>query len=516
MSAHSDTPSSAISDGSDALPQANPQDDVAAQMEHLALEPDEQHQDEVLSSPLLTVPLIDKSPPSQFGLFGASLSEGTPSLAASRLFHNVACPSSVFICGSQGSGKSNTLACLLENCLISSQLGKLPHPLTGIVFHYDSFVSDSGGLPCEAAFLASHEKVSVRVLCAPTNVRTIEVPLSKIPRNRAHAILIASQKIYGGIPNVKIKPLMLTDDDLNTRRMNDLMAVGEGGSKPLYLHVVNRILRDMRMDQQSTGLGFSYDKFRKCLDLEGLTPGQLNPLNQRLDTLESFMLKKKTGGFADKKIDWQPKSGQLTVVDLSCPCVMAELACSLFNICLSLFLEQDSAIGRVVALDEAHKYMKESEESQTLTNSLLETIRLQRHLGVRVLISTQEPTVSTKLLDLCSMTVVHRFTSPDWLRTLGKHLAGISSMSVKMTDEEDEGQAISPISIGGKDPMMEVFKLIVSLQTGQALVFAPSTVLGLNEKGLDRPAVLQRLAHRALRVKVRSRLTRDGGRTVMA
>ena len=45
----------------------------------------------------------------------------------------------------------------------------------------------------------------------------------------------------------------------------------------------------------------------------------------------------------------------LTIVDLSCPCITAEAACSLFNICLGLFLEQPTSIGRVVALDEAHK-----------------------------------------------------------------------------------------------------------------------------------------------------------------
>lgn len=99
------------------------------------------------------------------------------------------------------------------------------------------------------------------------------------------------------------------------------------------------------------------------------------------------------------------------------------MACLLFNICLSLFLEQKSDVGRVVALDEAHKYLGQSGESQVLTNSLLQTVRLQRHLGVRMFISTQEHTISTKLLDLCTMTIVHRFTSPEWLRTLRGHLA---------------------------------------------------------------------------------------------
>ncbi len=92
-----------------------------------------------------------------------------------RIFFNIAAPSSTFICGSQGSGKSHTLSCLLESCLISSDANKLPKPLTGLVFHYDTFISDHGGSPCEAAYLASDPAIKVRVLCSPTNVRTIKV-----------------------------------------------------------------------------------------------------------------------------------------------------------------------------------------------------------------------------------------------------------------------------------------------------------------------------------------------------
>lgn len=52
------------------------------------------------------------------------------------LHFNIAAPSSTFICGSQGSGKSHSLSCILENCLFSSEANELPRPLTGIVFHY--------------------------------------------------------------------------------------------------------------------------------------------------------------------------------------------------------------------------------------------------------------------------------------------------------------------------------------------------------------------------------------------
>lgn len=92
-----------------------------------------------------------------------------------RLFFNTTVPSSIFICGSQGSGKSHTLSCLLENCLAHSDAAVLPKPLSALLFHYDTFISDDGGSPCEAAFLSSLPGIRVRVVCAPTNINTIRV-----------------------------------------------------------------------------------------------------------------------------------------------------------------------------------------------------------------------------------------------------------------------------------------------------------------------------------------------------
>ena len=62
--------------------------------------------------------------------------------------------------------------------------------------------------------------------------------------------------------------------------------------------------------------------------------------------------------------------------------------------------------------------MKDSIEARGFTDTLLSTVRLQRHLGARILISTQEPTISSDLLSLCSVTIVHRFSSPAWVRAL--------------------------------------------------------------------------------------------------
>lgn len=295
----------------------------------------------------------------------------------------------------------------------------------------------------------------------------------------------------------------------------------------------------MRLEQQKSGADFNYLRFRNSLGREDLTQQQSIPLQQRLDTLESFMVTnqvkpREKPSKSLKGTSWTPCEGQLTIVDLSCPCVTAEMACSLFNICLSLFLEQPSSIGRVVALDEAHKYMSDSAEAQTLTNSLLSTIRLQRHLGARIFISTQEPTISPKLLDLCSITIVHHFQSPDWLRVLKGHIAGVSSAikqqqqgnhrQQRVDDDNTEEDGLSygglrGIHISQDDPTNDMMSHIVKLRTGDALLFAPSAIVGMEKqktKKNDMVVTPKQLHHEVMRVRLRARITADGGQSILA
>lgn len=96
--------------------------------------------------------------------------------------------------------------------------------------------------------------------------------------------------------------------------MLDLMAVGQdNGPLPLYMHTVQRILRVMRVEQQSRGTGFDYAGFKTRILDSGLTPGQLEPLKQRLDTLESFMPLQQAFPYIGAKVeakrwgsDWTP------------------------------------------------------------------------------------------------------------------------------------------------------------------------------------------------------------------
>ncbi|KAI0532639.1 hypothetical protein GGR58DRAFT_522633 [Xylaria digitata] len=475
---------------------------------------------EINTAPLFTYPILEHAqqlatsaftaPFPQYGLLaGDAQSLQDKSSEDPRIFYNIATPASIFICGSQGSGKSHTLSCILENCLLQSDtLGCLPHPLTGIIFHYDDYASDTSVNPCEAAYLGSNPAISVRVLCSPTNTRAI--------RNS-----------YKKLDHVTVEALRLDQADLNTRRMLELMAFDR--AQPLYAQVVQRILRDMRLIQQNAPSQFNYHEFTRKLDAEQLSPDQRRGLRQRLDLLQSFMVQKQVNPFSRCTegvrlgTNWTPKAGELLIVDLSCPCVTASMACALFNICLSIFLAQDSSLGRIVALDEAHRYMGDTSDCQVLTDSLLAAIRFQRHLGARIIISTQEPTISPKLLDLCSITIVHRFSSPDWLNVLTKHLAGISKVSkvtnyadsMGVDDQEDvDYHGLLGISVSSDDPILDLFRQIVELRTGEALVFAPSAITSLEKQGLK--VTPRKLAHHVLRVFMRARITADGGRSIMA
>jgi hypothetical protein len=142
-----------------------------------------------------------------------------------RLYTNVSAPQSTFICGSQGSGKSHTLSCLLESAILSSELGKLPNPLAGIVFHYDSFAGFGSSQFCEAAYLSS-AGIPVKVLVSPTNFQRMKNVYENLPGLDRNA------------PRPKVLEMRFHEKQLDISKLMTLMAVSEkGGPVPLYVEV---------------------------------------------------------------------------------------------------------------------------------------------------------------------------------------------------------------------------------------------------------------------------------------
>jgi hypothetical protein len=128
----------------------------------------------------------------------------------------------------------------------------------------------------------------------------------------------------------------------------------------------------------------------------------------------------------------------------------------------------------------------------SFTEDLVQVIHQQRHQAARVIIATQEPTLSPNLLDLCSVTIVHRFQSQAWYSTLKKHLAALSSRN-----ENDE-----------------VFRRIVDLENGKALLFCPTAYLNTGDP--FEVSTLRPLRSGYIKLRVRKRVTEDGGMSIMA
>ncbi|KAF2837504.1 hypothetical protein M501DRAFT_171180 [Patellaria atrata CBS 101060] len=425
------------------------------------------------------------------------------------IFINTNAPWSAFICGSQGSGKSYSMSCMLESFFSDSpDIGNLRKPLTGIVFHYDT---NSRGGVCEAAYLCTRKGTNVRVLCSPSNIHSLRETYTK--------------KFPDAKNKLRVEELKFHASHLNVERIKMLMALNDtDGEVPLYMEVFTRILRELAIAFPGR-TGVNYIEFKKRVQQEGFARSQTGPMNLRMDLLESFMdlgsedkweisafqntkpKRKFEGGpkstyfqqrtedkFAEQKgpaLDiFKSEPGEVIIVDLTDPCIDKSSACILFDICLGLFCEYNPGGETVVALDEAHKFMNSSSAAKNFTESLIKVIRLQRHLGSRIIIATQEPSISSDLIALCSMTIVHRFKSPEWFEYLRKVVGDLSQLT-----EQDRNN---------------IFRQITRLRTGESLVFSNDSFIRLNN------GIPERLGTDHFRMQTRMRLTEDGGGSVLA
>ncbi|KZV75963.1 hypothetical protein PENSPDRAFT_680683 [Peniophora sp. CONT] len=385
-----------------------------------------------------------------------------------KVYVNTNAPFSALVCGVQGSGKSHSTSVLLESCLVKDErIGTLPEPLSALVFHFDT--AAGGGLvqPCEAAYLAALDPSRA------ANARAPPVKVLVLPNS-----ITNMRRVYAGLPGVTVESLHFAPGDINGSRLLSMMKLADGQQLPLYMEALMDILRSMETN-------FSYTAFRAELAKQKFSPAQKSMLNLRLALLDSCL----AGGNVGNSVSRHFVEGQLTIIDLSSPFMDPTSACGFFDLILGLFIEAPCTSGKIVVLDEAHKYLSES--SSRLTESLLTVIRQQRHLATRVVVSTQEPTVvPEKYLDLCSFVIAHRFSSPVWLKTLAGHVSA------------------------ERDNVDDLFAKIVALRTGEGILFAASG-LGLKEDEFGAGEVTP-LGRGYVLVKSRLRITRDGGHSLLA
>lgn len=384
-----------------------------------------------------------------------------------KIYINTHEPFSIFLVGIQGSGKSHSLACILESCLLAPdehKLIKLNQPLSTLVFHYDTNI----GSICEVTGLTSPSSID--------NLKKFNINHQKYHVERDNMIVLVSpsyyhqRKVFYG-DHCKVAPLLLKWQSLTADHIKNLMGIGDGENQ-LYISTLLDMLRKYQRSKcLPTFSSFVAEIKEKC----GLI-SQRGPLIQRLALLESIIAESDIN--KDLIVESYNLSivtpGLLVIVDLTDPLLSKDEANSIFQVLTEQYRAIPSNIsgGKLLALDEAHKFM-DGTTGDKLSSAIVNCARTMRHDDMRLVISTQSPlSLAPELIELSSMAILHRFYSIDWFDYLSRKIP------------------LSP----------EQKSTIVQLNPGNALIFSPRHRLSAYSDNRN-----------FFEVAIRNRLTEDYG-----
>ena len=405
----------------------------------------------------------------ELGLLGHIVPDDDVYDLPSELIINVTDPFCLITVGVQGAGKSHTVNCILEACLLSCPPIAVVHrPMAVLVCHYDQ--SDLNC--CEATGLGQPSR-HIASLLAAQGVRS---PAPSLPDSRllvlcSPSFYLQRRQYYAGV--CEVRPLLFKWGRLKAQQIKMLMKLDESSTQ-LYVSLMLDMLRGFQRQAKVPAFVDFVREFESvCSD------SQSGPLRQRFQLLSSFVYEAPCNeSLRELGVDLSDvmAAGQMVVVDLTDPMMSPADANGVFQVLLETFrCKQVGGAGKLVAFDEAHRYIGLRGESDSLAREITDCARLMRHEGLRLLISTQSPkAMPEELLELTTVLVAHRFQSGDWHDYLSK-----------------------------KVPLPEdAFATIRSLEPGEVLIYSARPCVE-NRPFASSPEVL--------RVRVRKRLTADRG-----
>ncbi len=355
--------------------------------------------------------------------------------------------------GEPGAGKSYCMGTIIEMALAACpHINRLPRPLAGVVFH---FSSSQRYQPELATAMHANDR--------PAQVAELLARYRAAPRALEDCLLLAPRDVVAErareFPGIPVAPLTFTAGELQAGHWRILMgALGEEDS--LYLQVINQILKRRRN-------ALSLEAIAGDLGASALSQPDRERAQVRLSLAGSYL--------DDRGVPVRShiRSGRLVLVDLRDEFLQKKEALAVLLVLLQLVADADESgrpLQKLCVFDEAHKYLKDPE----LVEALTETIREMRHKSMSVLIASQDPpSVPLPMIELSTMVVLLRMSSPLWL----EHVA-----RVKPAFRE-----IAPAAMAALAP-------------GEAFVWAAAAS--------DRAYVRQ-----PCRMRVRPRFTRHGGET---
>lgn len=382
----------------------------------------------------------------QFGLLGRS---GSQTIAIDLTGCNT-----ISLFGVQGFGKSYTLGVISEMASTRNRgVNLLPSPLATVIFHFHR--SDAYEPEYVTAVEPNRKASEVDRLLAEYGAR---------PRGLEDVVLLTPEaKVETRrreYPGVTVEPIKFSSAELGAESWKFLM--GAVGNTSLYVRQIVDIMQ-------------SYGSELTLADLEKeIEDADFSKSDRRFADIRLRLAKRFIDDGARLRDVLRP--GRTLIVDMRDEWMEKDQALGLFLVIMNTLAqaeEEGTLFNKLMVFDEAHKYIGES----GLIGEVVAMIREMRHWATSVVIASQDPlSVPRAIIELTSVLVLHRMTSPQWL----KHLR---SAIVSLNDIQDAA--------------------VTSLLPGEALVWA--------QRSTDK-----RFTLRPQKIAVRPRFTQHGGGTKTA
>ncbi|WP_063910667.1 methylation-associated defense system ATP-binding protein MAD8 [Nocardia nova] len=321
--------------------------------------------------------------------------------------------------GIQGGGKSYTLGTIIEAAsLPHAPINQLPHPLATIVFHYSPTLDYA---PEFTSMIRPNDDVDQATLLR-TRYGVDPAALPDVVMLVPHDQLDVRRAEY---PDLQVLPLKFGSGELRAEHWRFLM--GAIGNQSTYIRQLQRIMKANRRNLR-------LDVIRDGIEESSLSDNLKQLAQQRLDLAAEYI-----DDTAQVKTLIRP--GRVIIVDLRDEFIEKDEALGLFVVLMQLFAEaqaNEQRCNKLVVFDEAHKYI----DSPDLVAGLVESVREMRHKGMSVLVASQDPpSVPISLIELSNHVILHKFTSPAWLKHLQKANASLSDLTPAKMANLTQGEA---------------------------------------------------------------------------
>ncbi|MBY0276573.1 hypothetical protein K2Z84_14620 [Candidatus Binatia bacterium] len=360
----------------------------------------------------------------------------------------------VSLFGVQGFGKSYTLGVIAEMATLAVPgINVLPAPLATVIFHYHK--SDAYAPEYASAILPNRKSREVELLrdvfgATPAGLQDVVLltPEMRVEDRKRE------------FPSIDVRPIKFSSGELGAEGWKFLLAAY--GSDALY---VRQMVQIMKRHGRSLTLDILKDEIANA----ALPPASRNLADMRISFAEPYI-------DDSARLSDLLRPGRTVIVDLRDEWIEKDEALGLFVVMLRIFAASkcgSTNFNKLVVFDEAHKYITESE----LIGQVVETIREMRHQATSVVIASQDPlSLPRTIVELTSVLLLHRMTSPQWLKHLKSAISALDSLS--------EGH-------------------LAALKPGEALLWA--------QRSTDA-----RFMQRPQKVAIRPRFTQHGGGTKTA